>query len=307
MNEAFVVCHNLVKIYKVADLEVVALQGLDLVVAEGEMVGMVGASGSGKTTLLNILGGLDRPSAGQVSVGGRSLLQLSPGDLDLYRRRHVGFLWQQTGRNLIPYLSAQQNVRLPMLLSGIAGSEARAWAEELLRATGLWQQRNSRLAQLSGGQQQRVAVAVALANRPQLLLADEPTGELDSETAREVLALLRTVNGRYGVTMVLVTHDPQIAGAVDRVLTLSDGRASSEKVRRAAEVEAAMAQAPADAVYDEFTVVDEGGRLQLPPHLVQELSLGRRVCVERVDGGIMIRPAAEGSGDGKREPGEVRE
>lgn len=220
-----IVCHNLVKIYKVADLEVVALQGLDLTVDAGEMVAVVGASGSGKTTLLNILGGLDRPSAGSVTVAQRDLLQLSARDLDGYRLREVGFIWQQTARNLLPYLSAWQNVQLPMLFAGAPRAERDAWTAELLQAVGLLERRRTHMAQLSGGQQQRLALAVALANRPRLLLADEPTGELDASTARDILDLLRRLNRRYQLTVVLVTHDATLAQALDRVLVIRDGRA----------------------------------------------------------------------------------
>ena len=187
--ETFIVCDNLVKIYKVAELEVVALQGLDLTVPAGELLGIVGASGSGKSTLLNILGGLDRPSAGRVEVNGRNLLKSTDTELDNYRLQGVGFIWQQTTRNLIPYLSAQQNIEMPMTIAGMNPGEKQAWTKELLEAVGLWQRRGHKPAQLSGGEQQRVAIAVALANKPQLLLGDEPTGELDSTTAREILAV----------------------------------------------------------------------------------------------------------------------
>lgn len=186
------------------DLEVVALQGLDLTVRPGELLAIVGASGSGKSTLLNILGGLDRPSAGRVTVDGRNLLKLSNGQLDSYRRRDVGFVWQQTGRNLIPYLTALENVTLPMNVAGVSLREKKAWSQELLEMVGLWEHRRHRLNQLSGGQQQRVAIALALANKPKLLLGDEPTGEVDSETAKDILALFRQMNEEYGLTTLIV-------------------------------------------------------------------------------------------------------
>jgi ABC-type lipoprotein export system ATPase subunit len=293
--EPFLVCENLVKIYKVAGLEVVALQGLNLSVQAGELMGIVGASGSGKSTLLNILGGLDRPSAGRLTVDGRDLLKAAASVLDEYRRTEVGFVWQQTARNLVPYLTAQQNVELPMTIEGVAPREKRAWAQELLETVGLWDHRQHHLAQLSGGQQQRVAIAVGLANRPRLLLGDEPTGEVDSGTAQEILALFRQMNERYGLTTIIVTHDPQIARNVDRVVTIRDGSTSSETVRRVADVEAALAQGARDVsaamhVYDEYVVVDATGRLQLPPNLREELGIGERVTLERADGGILIRP-----------------
>ena len=297
--EPFIHCENLVKIYKVAELEVVALQGLDLTVQQGELLGIVGASGSGKSTLLNILGGLDRPSAGQVVVNGRNLLKAPNAELDAYRRREVGFVWQQTARNLVPYLTAQENVALPMTIAGLGWREKRAWTNELLEAVGLWEHRQHKLAQLSGGQQQRVAIAVALANKPSLLLGDEPTGELDSTTAHEILALLREMNGRYNLTTILVTHDPQIARAVDRVVTIRDGRTSSETIRRVAEVEAALAkniEATAASFYDELVVVDSAGRLQIPPDMREATGIGDRVTLEATDEGVLIRPA-----DGRRD------
>jgi ABC-type lipoprotein export system ATPase subunit len=291
MNEPFIVCEGLVKIYKVAGLEVVALQGLDLAVAQGELLALAGASGSGKTTLLNVLGGLDRPTAGRVLVGGRELLKMPDSALDRFRRATVGFVWQQTARNLIPYLTAQQNVELPMTLAGMGRRAQREWAQELLQAVGLWPSRRQRLAQLSGGQQQRAALATALANRPALLLADEPTGELDSAMARDVLALLRAMNRRYGVTTILVTHDPQVAHSADRVLTIRDGRCSSEALRRVAAPPADQAE-PA-ATYEEYVVVDGSGRLQLPAALMAEAGVGGRVRVELSDEGLLIRPVGE--------------
>jgi ABC-type lipoprotein export system ATPase subunit len=293
--DSFIVCENLVKIYKVSGLEVVALQGLNLEVPPGELLGVIGASGSGKSTLLNILGGLDRPSAGRVTINGRDLLKASASALDEYRRTDVGFVWQQTARNLIPYLSAQANVELPMTIEGVRARDKRAWSRELLETVGLWEHRKHRLAQLSGGQQQRVAIAVALANRPRLLLGDEPTGEVDSGTAQEILALFRQMNKQYGLTTIIVTHDPQIARAVDRVVTIRDGSTSSETVRRVADVEAALAQGAQEAsahIYEEFVVVDGAGRLQIPPDLRAEMDIGDRVTLERAGGGILIRPVA---------------
>jgi ABC-type lipoprotein export system ATPase subunit len=293
--EPFIHCENLVKIYQVSSLEVVALQGLNLVVQPGELMGIVGASGSGKSTLLNILGGLDRPSAGRVMINGYDLLKAPAPILDEYRRTQVGFVWQQTARNLIPYLSAQDNVELPMTIEGVGRREKKAWSRELLETVGLWDHRKHRLAQLSGGQQQRVAIAVALANRPKLLLGDEPTGEVDSATAQEILSLFRQMNEQYGLTTIIVTHDPQAARTVDRVVTIRDGSTSSETVRRVADVEAALVQgvqgvSAAMHVYDEYVMVDRVGRLQIPPDLRRELSIGGRVTLERADDGILIRP-----------------
>jgi putative ABC transport system ATP-binding protein len=300
MAEPFIACNNLVKIYKIADLEVVALQGLDLTVADGEMLGIVGASGSGKSTLLNILGGLDRPSAGRVTVDGQDLLKLSDLALDRYRRTQVGFVWQQTARNLIPYLSARENVELPMTVAGVGLREKRRRSRELLERTGLWEHKRHRLAQLSGGQQQRVAIAVALANQPKLLLADEPTGEVDSATAQGLLDLFHELNLAYGLTMVIVTHDPQIARRVDRVVAIRDGKTSTETIRRVSQLERAMVgerQPGQEAVgeaeaYHEYVVLDSAGRLQVPREYLEQLGISDRVTLEMKDDGVLIRPVA---------------
>ncbi|MBA3749044.1 MAG: ABC transporter ATP-binding protein, partial [Solirubrobacterales bacterium] len=200
---AQIACDNLVKIYKVADLEVVALQGLDLLVDPGEMIAIVGASGSGKSTLLSILGGLDVPSAGRATVAGHDLTAMGRRERTIYRRRVIGFVWQQTARNLLPYLSAVENVELPMILDGAAGSLRRRTALELLRTVGVRERAAHRPDRLSGGEQQRVAIAVAMANRPEVVLADEPTGELDTDTSGEVFELLRQVNREFGTTVVI--------------------------------------------------------------------------------------------------------
>ncbi len=266
-------CENLVKIYKVADLEVVALQGLDLAVAEGEFIAIVGASGSGKSTLLNILGGLDVPSAGQVDVAGYDLLAMSGRDRTRYRRRILGFVWQQTARNLLPYLTAYENVELPMILDGASGSVRRERVAELLESVGLSDRHDHRPGQLSGGEQQRVAIATALANDPLVLFADEPTGELDTTTSAEVFGVLRDVNRDRGVTVMVVTHDPLVAEHVNRTVAIRDGRTSSEVVRRT-QIDEMGEQTVVD---EEFAVLDRVGRLQLPPEYVEALDLERRV------------------------------
>ncbi len=297
-DSSFIICENLVKIYQVADLEVVALQGLDLTVAAGEMLGIVGASGSGKSTLLNILGGLDEPSAGRVTVEGRDLLKLSDPALDRYRRTEVGFVWQQVARNLIPYLTARENVELPMTVAGLGLREKRRRSRELLERTGLWEHRKHRLAQLSGGQQQRVAIAVALANQPRLLLADEPTGEVDSVTAQGLLDLFRELNQAYGLTTIIVTHDPQIARRVDRVVAIRDGKTSTETIRRVGQLEQAMigerqmGEDAASEEYQEYVVLDSAGRLQVPRDYLEQLGIGDRVTLEMMEEGILIRPVA---------------
>lgn len=290
-NEPLITCENLVKIYKLDEIEVVALQGLDLTVGRGEVMSLVGSSGSGKTTLLNVLGGLDRPSAGKVLVAGNDLLKLSDTALDQYRRRYVGFVWQQKARNLIPYLNVEQNVELPMIMSGVGQRQRREWARELIDAVGLTLRRNHRLAQLSGGEQQRVAIAVALANRPALLLGDEPTGELDSVTAEVIFGIFHKLNEVYGLTVVIVSHDPQIARFVDRVVAIRDGKTSSETKRVAVDPAAdAATQATQQHVFEELVVLDSAGRLQVPKEIRERYGIGNRIRLEETPEGLILRP-----------------
>jgi ABC-type lipoprotein export system ATPase subunit len=294
-DEALIVCDNLVKIYKVADLEVVALQGLDLLVEAGEFIALVGASGSGKSTLLNILAGLDVPSAGRAVVAGHVLGEMDTGERTEYRRSVIGFIWQQTARNLLPYLSAAENVEMPMLLQGHAAEERRHRATELLGLVGLADRAGHRPDRLSGGEQQRVAIAVALANNPAVLLADEPTGELDSDTAQQVFALLSSLNRELGVTIVVVTHDPLVSERVQRTIAIRDGRTSSETLRRAAVSDAGEHH----VIAEEYAVLDRVGRLQLPRAHVEALGLHRRVRVVLEDDHISIWPDASGNGSGE--------
>ncbi len=290
-----IVCNNLVKIYKVAELEVVALQGLDLRVEPGEMLGIVGPSGSGKTTLLNILGGLDRPSAGQVTVKGQDLLKLSDTALNRYRRTRVGFVWQQSARNLIPYLTVQENVELPMTVAGSRWSQKQARTRELLEAVGLAARRHHRLAELSGGEQQRAAIAVALANQPPLLLADEPTGEVDSATAQTIFDAFRRLNRNYGLTTVIVSHDAGLAAWVDRVVAIRDGKTATEVVREERGEERGESGEEAEesekALYSEYVLLDSAGRLQIPEEYREQYGIGERVRLEPADEGLLIRPA----------------
>jgi ABC-type lipoprotein export system ATPase subunit len=268
-----IACDNLVKIYKVADIEVVALQGLDLLVEPAEMIAIVGASGSGKSTLLSILGGLDVPSAGRATVAGHDLTAMGRRERTNYRRRVIGFVWQQTARNLLPYLSAVENVELPMILDGRNGRARRERSHELLGLVGLAERADHRPDRLSGGEQQRVAIAVALANEPQVLLADEPTGELDTDTSVELFELLRQVNREVGTTIVIVTHDPLVSEQVQRTVAIRDGRTSSETLRRSAISD----DGDHRVIAEEFAVLDRAGRLQLPRAHVEALELERRV------------------------------
>jgi ABC-type lipoprotein export system ATPase subunit len=270
---SLIVCDNLVKIYKIADLEVVALQGLDLTIDKSELVAIVGASGSGKSTLLNILGGLDVPSAGRALVGGYDLLNMDARERTRYRRQVIGFIWQQTGRNLLPYLTALENVELPMILDGTPRQLRRARARELLELVGLAERAGHRPDRLSGGEQQRVAIATALSNAPQVILADEPTGELDTATSSEIFRVLRSVAESVGVTVVVVTHDPLVSEQVNRTVAIRDGRTSSEVLRRTELSE----EGQHEIVAEEFAVLDRAGRLQLPRDYVEALELERRV------------------------------
>jgi ABC-type lipoprotein export system ATPase subunit len=295
-----IVCESLVKIYKVADLEVVALQGLDLVVETGEFIALVGASGSGKSTLMSILGGLDEPSAGRAVVAGHLLSQMGPAERTRYRRAVVGFVWQQTARNLLPYLTARENIELPMLLEGVPGGEQRSRSSELLALVGLEDRAHHRPEQLSGGQQQRVAIAVALANRPSLLLADEPTGELDTVTAGDVFGLLRTVNRDLGVTIVVVTHDPLVSEQVSRTVAMRDGRTSTETLRRRATSD----EGEHHVIAEEYAVLDRVGRLQLPRAHVEALGLRNRVRLVLEEDHVGVWPDRDADTDADTEPGD---
>ncbi|GAB4529014.1 MAG: ABC transporter ATP-binding protein [Anaerolineae bacterium] len=267
---SFIECHNVVKIYKVADLEVIALQGLDLQVDQGEMIALVGPSGSGKSTLMNILGGLDTPSAGQVQVGGQSLLKLNRRQQVRYRRDTVGFVWQQTSRNLLGYLSALENVELPMAFNGMRPKQRRERALTLLDQLGLAGRAHHRPERLSGGEQQRAALAVAMANHPGLLLADEPTGEVDSESANQIFDAMRVLNREYNVTIIIVTHDHNVAGRVDRVIGMRDGTAGVEVRRSRDEQGVALTE-------EEFALLDRAGRLQMPQAYIEALEMRSRV------------------------------
>ncbi|HEX7492498.1 MAG TPA: ABC transporter ATP-binding protein [Candidatus Limnocylindrales bacterium] len=284
---AQIVCDGLVRIFKLADIEAVALQGLDLTVDSGEMIAIVGASGSGKSTLLNILGGLDVQSAGRAIVAGHDLGQMNGRERTVYRRRVVGFVWQQTNRNLLPYLSAAQNVELPMTLDGRAGRGKRS--RDLLDLVGLGHRTHAKPERLSGGEQQRVAIAVALANEPAVLLADEPTGELDSLTSAEIFALLRRVNKELGTTIVIVTHDSFVADQVRRTVAIRDGRTSMETVRRTQLND----EGRHETISEEFVVLDRAGRLQLPRQHMDALHLANRVRLRLEQDHVGVWPDPE--------------
>ncbi|MGW2828081.1 ATP-binding cassette domain-containing protein [Streptomyces sp. NPDC001286] len=290
-HDALITCDRLVRIFTTDGIEVQALQGLDLLVREGELMALVGASGSGKSTLMNILAGLDTPTAGAARVAGQDLLTMTAKDRLAYRRTTVGFIWQQTSRNLLPYLTAAQNIALPMQLAGTRSrASRRAHTEralELLELLEIPDCRDRRPHQMSGGQQQRVAIAVALANDPAVLLADEPTGELDSHTAEHVFAAFRTANERLGTTIVIVTHDQAVAGEVRRTVAIRDGRTSTEVLRRS-EVDETTGHET--VVAREYAMLDRAGRLQLPAEYTEALGMRDRVALELEPDHIAVRP-----------------
>ena len=296
-REALVNCENLVKIYKVDDIEVVALQGLDLDVRRGEMAALVGASGSGKSTLLNVIGGLDMPSAGRCYVAGNDLTKLDEDQRTRYRCYTVGHIWQQSGRNLLPELTLTENVALPQVLGGLTPGKARRRARDLLKLVEMGNMARKKPNQLSGGEQQRGAIAVALANDAPLLLADEPTGELDSTTAGEMFALLRRLNAEMGLTTLIVTHDIAIASLVDRTLAIRDGRTSTETIRREVPRAAGSPAGAASAViglssetHQESIVIDRVGRLQLPREAVENIAFNGRADVRILSDHVELWP-----------------
>ncbi len=287
-----VVCTDVFKIFKVADLEVVALRGLDLTVYESEVVALVGASGSGKSTLLNILAGYDSPSAGQVTIAGKDLINMKGSEIEKFHREEIGFVWQQASRNLFPYLTSLENVALPMLLSTTSDSERKNRSEHLLNMVGMEHRSDHIPDQLSGGEQQRVAIAVGLANDPSLILADEPTGELDDRTASEILDLFGKVNQESKTTIVIVTHDPDIAYKVGRVVVIKDGKTSSEIHRRDLDSKIS-GEMDKTKPLEESLLIDSNGRVQIPRELLQTTGITNKVKAIAENTSIRIQPPKE--------------
>lgn len=293
-EDVMIECDGLVKIYKTKDIEVLALQGLDLTVHRGELMAIIGNSGSGKSTFLNMIGGLDRPSAGKLYVDGKNLFQMTEEELVEYKRSTVGFVWQNNARNLLPYLTAWENVMTPMLFQSgtMSEQEKKKRAEELLELVGLFERKDNKLSQLSGGEQQRVAIAIALANNPKLLLADEPTGAVDRRTADDILDMFRKLNEELGITIVIVTHDKELASKVNRVISIRDGKTSSERIMRSEykkRLEDITIDWNEEQVQEEFAVLDRAGRIQIPSELLQEMGMdGNKVKLELIDGKIVI-------------------
>lgn len=293
-GEPHVLCTDLVRIFSADGVEVQALQGLNLRIDPGEMVAVVGASGSGKSTLLTILSGLDTATAGVARVAGHDLLSMGARERVAYQRHTVGFVWQQTSRNLLPYLTAAENVALAMNVAGTLRGAARASrVADLLDLLDVGGMHDRRPGELSGGQQQRVAIAVALANSPQVLLADEPTGELDEATSAAVLEAMRGVNEELGVTTLIVTHDPTVSGHVRRTVQIRDGRTSTEVLRSTRVDEHGEEQ----HIAEEFAVLDRVGRLQLPHDFMQTLELRDRVRLALEADHVGVWPGDEGRAD----------
>ncbi|MCI5953787.1 MAG: ATP-binding cassette domain-containing protein [Lachnospiraceae bacterium] len=289
MPQAMIQADGLVKIYKTKQTEVLALQGLDLTVEEGELTAIIGNSGSGKSTFLNMIGGLDRPSAGSLTVGGKNLFTMTEKELVLYKRDTVGFVWQNNGRNLLPYLTVLENVMLPMSLSSTGKKKSKA--TELLEMVGMAHKKYSRMNMLSGGEQQRVAIAIALANSPQLLLADEPTGSVDMKTANYIFDVFTELN-KNGQTILIVTHDVALSRKVKRVVAIRDGKISSERVLKEAyadRLQESNIDWRQEETQDEYAIVDRAGRVQIPAELMEELHLkDNKVCIGLHDGKVVI-------------------
>lgn len=285
-------CENLIKIYKTSEIEVVALQGLDLIVKEGELMAIIGNSGSGKSTLLNMIGGLDTPTAGKLLVDGKNLFKMSGRQMIEYKRETVGFVWQNNARNLIPYLTAIENIQLALNIG--KNNKDKGRAIELLEMVGMTHRKTNVLNQLSGGEQQRVAIAIALANKPRLLLADEPTGSVDTKTSSKILDVFRDLNKNLNLTVVIVTHDRQISKKVDRVVSIRDGRASTEFIRKISYAEElkGLANISQADTHVEFSVIDRAGRLQIPEDylLAIGLSNNNKIRVELEDKKIVLTP-----------------
>ena len=275
MKNYYIECTNLFKIYKASDLEVVALRGLELSVDKGEIISIVGSSGSGKSTLLNILAGYDFPSAGIVKVGNYDLLQMSKEEIVRYRRKEVGFIWQDTNKNLFNYLSAIENIKLPMVITGKNKNIINDRADELIELVGLSNRKNHMPYELSGGEQQRIAIAVALWNNPPLILAEEPTGELDDETSQNILDLLNKLNQKLNTTIVIVTHDPKISNDVSRSITIKDGKTSLETQIINNEK-------------NEYLLIDSIGSLQIPKKILDSNNIDKRVKIYNEGGVIKI-------------------
>lgn len=296
-DDTIISCEGLVKIYQSEGIEVMALQGLDLEIKRGELMAVIGKSGSGKSTLLNMLGGLEHPTAGKLYVNGQDLFAMSEKEMVDYRKKTVGFVWQKSARNLFPYMTARENVETPMYFYGGSAKEHREKALRLLEMVGILDKKDSYPAQLSGGEQQRVAIAIALANDPEILLCDEPTGAVDTKTSDKIQSLFRKLNDELGITIIIVTHDMNLANKVGRVVMISDGKISTEKILKE-EYSAKIREmgkegfqdfGDSELSHEEYSVLDRAHRLQLSEEMMEKAGIdSNKVKIEAVDGKIII-------------------
>lgn len=291
-SNAMIQCDNLVKIYKTTETEVMALQGLDITINEGEFMAIIGNSGSGKSTFLNMIGALDIPTAGRLFVDGKDLFHLSHKEVLEYKRKTVGFVWQNNGRNLLPFLTAFQNVQVPILFEKEAQKKERAL--ELLKLVGMEHKKDSYPMMMSGGEQQRVAIAVALANQPKILLADEPTGAVDVATSEYIFNVFREINKKFHTTVVIVTHDMKLAGKVNRVAMIRDGKISSEQLAKSGyEKQLDQIKGFQEIDKEEYAILDRAGRLQIPKEILDQLQIkDNRLQLKYEDGKVILSPPA---------------
>ncbi|MBO5426136.1 MAG: ATP-binding cassette domain-containing protein [Lachnospiraceae bacterium] len=291
-EETLIVCDGLVKIFKTEDVEVMALQGLDMEIKRGELMSVIGKSGSGKSTLMNIIGGLEKPSAGKIITNGKNLSEMTEKEMVTYRKKTVGFVWQKSERNLFKYLTALENIEAAMNFSGKSKKEKRSKALELLEMVGMSHKKDSYPTKMSGGEQQRIAIAVAIANEPDILLADEPTGAVDTKTSNRIQDLFRKLNKELGITIIIVTHDMKLAAKVDRVVMISDGKISTEKIMKQEYREKIDSLTDAELVEDaheEFSVLDKAGRVQLSDEMLESAGIDtNKVKVTVEDGKVII-------------------
>ena len=291
-EETLIVCDGLVKIFKTEDVEVMALQGLDMEIKRGELMSVIGKSGSGKSTLMNIIGGLEKPSAGKIIINGKNLSEMTEKEMVTYRKKTVGFVWQKSERNLFKYLTALENIEAAMNFSGKSKKEKRSKALELLEMVGMSHKKDSYPTKMSGGEQQRIAIAVAIANEPDILLADEPTGAVDTKTSNHIQDLFRKLNKELGITIIIVTHDMKLAAKVDRVVMISDGKISTEKIMKQEYREKIDSLTDAELVEDtheEFSVLDKAGRVQLSDEMLESAGIDtNKVKVTVEDGKVII-------------------
>ena len=286
-------CDSLVKIYKTDEVEVMALQGLELTIKKGELMAVIGKSGSGKSTLLNMIGGLERPTAGKLYVDGKDLFAMTDKELVEYRKHTVGFVWQKNSRNLLPYMTALENVQVPMYFDKDNKADREKKAYDLLCKVGLKEKVNSYPSQMSGGEQQRVAIAIALANDPKILLADEPTGAVDSKTSDMIQDLFRKLNEELGITVIIVTHDISLANKVSRVVMIADGKISTEKImkedyrKRINDMEGVSFNG-SDS-HEEYSVLDKAHRVQISDDILEAAGIDtNKVKIQVVDGKVVI-------------------